>query len=570
MKRKIFALSILLFFLPAWAQAVSFAIVDYSMTVSIGADGVADFAEDIAYDFEGEYNGLLMAIKLEVDAPLSDLRILVDGDVALTQVDALVGQTNTFVAEEKNGELSIRAYTPGNGDSRTYHITYRKEGFAKRYQDKGYIDRILFSAVNEYQKASFTVTLPGHETEKIHAVAQGGVGNDSFSISNGVISFPSCSVQAGQSLSVAISFPAEWLSEAQIIPSSLLEMQEAQDALDRKAQQDVEAGEQILRYTLLGGLLVYLIGFSMALRKQKKAYGWQKRVVSTVDEPLLSSIPAAIAELFYAKSVSSNALCATLMELAGQGFLTMRSEDGDTCFSIAPSSGDSPHWPHQSKLVEWLFENRQTLRIEDLNAGEDEAAANAFVTRYAQWKASVTQDAAEAGWLYRNGLKRVLLATASLVLGLFLALMLIGMRDGLISALTALVAVAFSYRFATLRRLSDEGEKRLAVLKGFLLNYQDLLTQDPSAVLGRVPLAFALGYIKPVAEWIDRHGNPPETAFAGNAPVWIFSGWHQTILGMERSAREAQSYNAGVAHDGSGSGGGAFTGGGGGSSHGAW
>ncbi len=576
MRRMIFAVGMALLFLPAWAQAV-FSVEDYSMVIQVGADGAADFVEEFAYEFSGEYNGMLIAVHLDADVPLSNLRVFVDDDVELTQVDALEGTVNTFAAEGKGAELSIRAYTPGNGGNRVFRVTYRKEEFAKRYQDGGYIGRTIHSAVKEFEEGDCALSLPGVKNALGLPGAKGGLLDGAVSISDGIAVFsPTPGKEgmmlspvydgAGQMLSLALSLPAELLSDAPVIPSSLEETKEIQQAMEIKAWQDAKEGERILRYTFIGALFAYFIGFLIVLRKQGKTYGYQRKLKPSMHWPMYSDTPAAIAELLCAKGVSSNALCATLMELADQGFLTMRSEAGDISFAKVESPPKSPRWRHQSLLLEdWLFDDRPFLWIRDLSVGEDEAKASAFVARYAQWKAVVMEDAVNAGWLYNNGMKRGLLSLASFVLGVFLALMMFSAGDPVLSRFAACALVAalgLSGHFLALNRLSADGSNRVAAFQGFLRSYENLLSKEPGAVLSRVPLLFALGAMKTVARWIDQHGNPPEGAFAGKTPVWIFQGWQQSALNMERSALEAQSYNAGIAHGGVGKGNNGFAGGG--------
>ncbi len=574
MKRILSALLIALLLLPACALAVSFEITDYAMDVQVEPDGAAAFDESIVYAFDGEYNGMLMTIRYEGDAVPDGLRILVDGDTELTRVAALEGTPNTYVAEAENGKLSIRAYTPGSDDTRAYRVLYRKADFAKRYEDSAYIDQTLLIPESVYQRAAFRLALPGPADEVAELLVSGTAFSD-YTVRDGVISFAPRRVSEGENIFVRVPFPAEWLPDAPVIPTRLADVLAARQAEEQAAREQAEAQRRTAQYTLLTALAVYVVLFFFSFRKQMKAYGLRRRVDPVTDNALLDGTPVAVAQLLKQKVVSASAFTASLMELAGMGVLTMRTDadKGDTCFTLADAGAKKDTlWRHQAELIAWLFDGTGELWMASLDAGGDERAAKTFNQKYNEWKNRVRADTVEAGWLFANGTKRFLLAFLSLALGVLLALSLFGLSGTELPALlAAIAAIAFCVGFARLRRLSDEGERRVAALDGFLENYGDVLARDPGVIIGRAPLAMALSYMKPLADWIDSNSELSDDAFPGGSPPWVYVGWHHAAMSMERTARDAQNHNAGVEQGDMGSaGGGGSTGGGGGSSHGAW
>lgn len=577
MKRGLILL-LLLCLLPVAAGAASFSITDYAMDITVEADGAGLFTETLTYAFDDEYNGILVTIRHAGGVGFFDLAIY-EGERALDLVDRLDGVPYTYTAETKGERTDITVYAPGSGDTRTFTIAYRMGGLARRYRDAARINQVLFRAERDYKKAVFTLTLPGTDAAQVQPFVHGALYGSQIGSSNGKLTFGPSALEAGDIVEVQVLFPEGWIPEARTIDSDIVQdalavEREIDEAAARKAAEEA-ALNRALTIGFTVGLGVYAIAFLLVFFAMRGRYGLKGPIASVTDEAMLSSIPAAMAQVLRDKAVSSAGLVATLMELAERGVLSMRSEKEDTGFTLTGDT-DSP-LPYQRQLVKWLFADGDTLWINSLDAGDDYKAAQKFTNHYNRFKSLVVEDVQDAGWTFKNGGMRFGLAGASLVLGLFLALMLIGLEASLLlSMLSALLGVLFCILFTRLRRLTDEGEARLGAINGFIENYRDKLEQDPRTVLGHAPLLMALGYLEPMAEWIDRHPNAGYDPYWDNTPVWIYAGWHQSMRHMDRTAREAQSHNARVqdpkVSDNSGSGGGGgFSGGsGGGSSHGAW
>ncbi len=573
---KLFLIVLLLVVLPVCASAASFRLADYRMDIAVETDGAGLFTETLTYGFDGEYNGILMTIRHK-DVSYSQLRIYGDNGEEYTLVDALDGVPGTYTAVTENDKTEIKVFSPGYNGNRVFTVTYRIGGFALRYRDTARINYMLLQAKDHYDNAIFTITLPGSDSERIEPFFHGAVRQDMLRVRGGVIDIASDWLDDGNKVEVQALFPAEWLPDAKVIDQDIYQealdieariVREAEAAAERAAQL-----EKTMRASMLVALGVYIGGFTAAFYVQRSKYGLSYPILSTMDDVMLRGIPAAAAQILRDKQVSSSGLSATLLELTERGALTMRTEDGDTYFT--PALRPAGLWPHQEVLLDWLFADGQELCLGALDVREDYPQALEFNKNYGAWKTRVQDDVYAQDWQFKNGGKRFMLSLSAVVLGLALSMALLRL-DTLIPALVNLpLTVLFGVLFAKLRRLTDEGEKRLATLNGFVETYQDLLETNPSSVLGRAPLIMALGYMKPLATWVDEHPAYSEPSF-DYAPIWMASAWHHSMMDMDRTVREAQSHNASAqdpnsSDSGSSGGGGGFSGGsGGGSSHGAW
>lgn len=566
----------LLCLLPAAALGVSFEIVDYTMDIAVGADGAGQYTETLVYTFDEAYNGIRISIRHDDLLTLQDIAIYTDGDVLLEEVDDLDGVPYTYVSEKTAGATNLGIFAPGGEGERTFRITYRIGGLAQRYQDTGRINQVLHSSETDYGRASFRITLPGQDDTQIDAFVHGDVlPEEAISLAQGVLWLGPVSIAPGDRIEVQVLFPQAWLSDAPMVDADMreealaMEARIVADAAAEAARQERLA--QILVYATLGALAVYAVVFLVIFLSMRRKYGLKHPIQPVTDESLLAGMAAAEAEALHTGSVTSRALAATLLELADRGALTMEMTEEDTCFAYAYQPDGLA--PHQVMLLDWLFEGRDTLCVSQLDAGEDYQAANAFTQQYNAWKTRVQQDVRARGWVFANDSKRWGALLGALLTGLIIAGSLL--RSGLwpLAIVVLLLAILFAVVFGRIRRLTDAGEAQVAAMDGFIANYQDRLAQDARTVLGHTPLLMALGYLEPLADWLDAHPQALDEHYMDTLPYWAYAGWHHSMLDMDRHVREAQSHNAGTQNAGEGgsgsSGGGGFSGGSGGSSHGA-
>lgn len=576
MKRSAIWLLLLLLYLPVCAGATSFTIPSYTLDVDIQPDGAGYYEETLVYDFDGTYNGLLADIGHRGGLTLTDLRVYVDDGIEVERVDRLDGVPYTYVATTEDEITSIQAYVPGGAGERRLLLTYRIGGLAQRYLDTARINHVLLNSESVLESVTVRIALPGREDAAVDAFVHGAMDEEQLAIANGVITLGPSRVAARHLLEVDILFPAQWLPDARIIQTDMREEALAVEAQIREERAAAAAEEeriaQLISVGILVALAVYLVVYTLLFFRLRARYGLKHAIIPTTDDALLDGISAAEAQQLKQDAVTSNGLSATLMELTGRGVLAMEQTEDDTCFTLLTRPADL--LKHQEFLLDWLFEDRQTVCVQSFDAGDDTQAAQHFTNQYNAWKGWVRQGVLDRGWLYPNGGARMGALFSALFLALALAFFLL--RNGLwiLAVPTIAIAVLYTFLFSRIRKMTDEGERYLAAIDGFVQNYADMLTTRPEAVLGRAPLIMALGYMEPLAEWIDQSTYTADDTVWSDAPVYMYyAGWHHSLVTMDRHINEAQSHNVGTqseSSDSSSSGGGFSGGSGGGNSFGAW
>lgn len=569
----------LLCLLPVSAGAASFSIPEHVMEVDVQPDGAGLFEETLTYQFDGSYNGMLLTLRHK-EVSLTDLRLFVDGDTELERVDALDGVPYTYTAETERDATSVRAYAPGGSGQRVFRISYRIGGFARRYQDTARINYVFIHSETALDSFRLRIRLPGEDGGAIEPFVHGAMDAGQMTLVGGLLTLGPGRIAANSPLELDILFPQAWLSQARTIQSDMREEALAQEAqIAEDAAQAAAKRAQLARtltLSLIAGLALYAVASTAWYLRQRRRYGTQSHILPTMDDALLDRTPVAEAQFLRQNSVSASGMTATLLQLADQGVLGMYVENGDTLFTYnyAP-----PDWlvPHQRKLLDWLFAREDILHLEDLDVGSNQTAAKTFMSNYNAWKNQVIQDTRDQDLTYDNRFSRYASIVGIPLVGLVLFVLLL--RSGLwpLAIPCAVLAAGFAMLFGRIRGLTDSGEALLAAIEGFRLNYEDRLAENPDSVLRRAPLVMALGYMRPLADWMDAHRYDYETdPYLDDAPVyWDCPSWQHNLLYLEKTVREAQSHNAAIEHgesdSASSSSDSGFSGGsGGGNSYGAW
>lgn len=574
MKKPVLWLLLLLLALPIHAQAVSYEITDYRMEIEIQTDGAGYFKETIVYDFDSTHNGFLATIRHEDTTQMTGLELIADNTIPMQLVEALNGEPYTYAIELTNEGTAIQAYAPGGKGTRTLAIHYSMAGIAHRYQDTARLNRMLLSGGAEYKNATAQITLPGNNASEIQAFVHGGMQADRLDVSGGVVTLGPAPIAENSWLETDIIFPQQWLSSARTIELPMLESILAQEAeIERELaeqQQRAEERARAMATAILAAFAVYAIAAVVLFFIMKGKYGLRHAIRPVLDEGLLADMTAAEAQVLKEGAASASGMSATLLELVEAGALQMDASSMDTRFTLLDRR--KTRAAHQSLLLDWLFATSDTFRTSQLDTEDAETAA-AFTEKYNAWKGQVQKDVLANGWLFANRSVRSLCLVGVPCIGLALSFFLL--RNGLwqIAVPGILLSLLTGFAFSRIRKRTDTGDAHLAAIDGFLLSYEDKLATSPESILSHTPLVMALGYLAPLADWLD--ANPTYTSSYDDPlfSYWMYSNWHHSMVNTDRSIREAQSNNARIVSESSSSsssGGDISSGGSGGSSHGAW
>ncbi len=542
---------------------VEYSIENYSMDVFVQPDGSAQITERLLYDFDGEYNGILSQFDTDGIDGIEDFHVFIDEE-KMTLVDEMTYISNTYTVTEDGSLAEIRIYSPGEDDVRVVSYEYTMLGLANRYEDTGMILRKFIGENNDVALKNAVVTVYFPEQGDIQAFVHGSMDERHILIREDSVRFGPETIHSGNSVEMRLLFPAEWISDAPLSEGLMLDaaLAEEERLVREAAALAVRLRNAKYIFTAAYSLVFFLIWLALT-----KKYGLKNRLHDTPDPGRLTNYPAAFATVAADDAPDTDALSGTLMELTGKGILRMESQGDDLLF-VKQTDDQTGLYPHQKKLIDWLFAAGDALFLSSLNAGDDYRRAQTFETGYGAYCAQVTADMIENKLKYRNSGLIITVNALIILLGLAGAggILLTGGSEMFLGFIVAAMLCFLLYLMNRIRRLTNEGER-------LQIDADALRQTDLSAscdLLHFLPYYTALGMTEPLVTAIDAM-NADDTATDDSIPVFLYAGWHHSLRTLSASMRETHQHNASIPDpDASSSShsGGSSNGGGGG--HGAW
>ncbi len=555
----IISVLLLLLACPALADA-EYSITNYSMLAEVQPDGSAEITETLAYDFDGEYNGILSLFDTDGIDGIEDFTVTIDGAV-MTLVDEMTYIENTYTVTEVSDDLfEVRVYSPGKNNRRLVTYEYTMEGLARRYADTGMIHRKLIGENSSVTLHNATVVLVFPGNEPVKAFVHGAMDTSHIKQDEGFLTIGPENVRPGSSVEVRLLFPEEWLSASTVINEPMYK--QAIDEEARRTEEDLLRAERTenAKYILTAA---YLIVFFALWSLMAKKYGLKGRLHETPDPNRVLNYPAAFLTAALEDEADTDALTGTLMELVADGSILMEPEGEGLIFKrvIADTSG---LYPHQAALIDWLFDERDSFLLSDLNAGTDYERAQQFETGYNRYVSAVSKDMLSAGLRFKNDGQRITLNALIILLGAMGTggVLLAGKPNILLGVLLGASLFVLISLMSRVRRLTDEGERLRADTEAF----REAGVAGASVMNGAVSCYAALGMTEPLIGAMETFSSD---APSDDMPVWMYTGWYYSLHQLNSSMRDTHHHNASIPNPNASSSSSSASGGGGGG-HGAW
>ncbi len=546
----------------AFADA-EYSISNYAMEISVLPDGSAEVKETLIYEFDGEYNGILSLFDTDGIDGIEDFRVYADGE-EVRPVEKMEYERNTYTAEEDGSLTEVRVYSPGRSGTRLFAYEYTMTGLADRYEDAGMILRKFIGENNSVSLQNAVVTVQFPEAGEVRAFVHGGMNESHIVCGENSVSFGPATVYPDSSVEMRILFPAEWipdapLKEGGIVDAALAEEQRLIEEAARRAE--------LIRTAKYVFAAAYILGFFLIWLALVKKYSLKGRFHETPDIRRMTALPAAFASYAVEGAADTDSLSGTLMELVQRGIVRMENADGDVLFTLLDRSADGLY-PHQQKLISWLFDECDSFSLSALNAGDDYDRAHAFESGYNSYCNQVAADMAAHSLRFKNDGVRITANAFLIILGALGTgfILMAGKANIALGMATALMMFLLLFLMSKIRALTDDGER----LQAAALDLKSRPVAQDGGMLDLLPWYTALGMTEPLVEAVERI--PADDHSSGNyLPLYLYAGWHHSLHTLSRSMRDTHHHNASVpdpnASSSSGSSGGSNGGGGG---HGAW
>ncbi|HSM86914.1 MAG TPA: DUF2207 domain-containing protein, partial [Candidatus Limnocylindrales bacterium] len=159
--------------MPAWAR--SYRVASFDSTIHVHADGSADVAEKITFDFMGQFQGVYRDIPVNYPGPKGSNYSLF---VSVHGVTDESGSNLRFEQRKSGDYLKLKIFVPGASDStRTVNIEYTASDATKFFEDH---DEFYWNVTgNDWlvpiQSASATIYFPENTSGSLKVQAYQGV-----------------------------------------------------------------------------------------------------------------------------------------------------------------------------------------------------------------------------------------------------------------------------------------------------------------------------------------------------------------------------------------------------------
>jgi len=286
-KRKHIVLTLLLFLVllipgvKVDASSGYYSVDKFHITVDILENGDAVVLEELHYNFEGEFNGILRDIDYSRTSGLRDLTVSVlEGGVLKPFEEAYSGSAYTYEVDDTGSLKKLKIYERSRYEKKTFYIGYTLTNVAEKYNDVATFNRKIIDSgwSIPLKDISIQITIPeGASREELRVFAHGPLTGASEIVDERTFFFtvPSLNQQFVETLVV---FPRQLIpsstnifdrdelaaileNEGNLAEEANRRREEAQEALRREEQRKnmEKTSRPLFGAGILGGLASILI-----------------------------------------------------------------------------------------------------------------------------------------------------------------------------------------------------------------------------------------------------------------------------------------------------------------------
>ena len=161
--RMIIGLFLIIFMLPsvqAFGSQGHFGVSEFNINVEILENGDAVVLEEITYDFDGDFNGVLRDIDYTRTSGLKDLTVGVLEGGNITYFNESFGAGDYVYELDDTGELAkLKIYEPSNYEKKTFYIGYTLVNVAEKYNDIGIFNRKIIDSGWSVPLSNITINI---------------------------------------------------------------------------------------------------------------------------------------------------------------------------------------------------------------------------------------------------------------------------------------------------------------------------------------------------------------------------------------------------------------------------
>ncbi len=529
-------------FLNTYANNRYYEVSQFDMTVDVLENGNAQISEEITYDFNGDFNGILRNIDSNRTDGVENIEVFVrEGNEFVPFSEANGGSEYTYELTNDGEVRNLKIYEKSSNEQKTFKINYTLINVAEKYQDIGILNRKMIDSGWDVPISNITITMTipeGATKEEVKVFAHGPLTGESIIVDGRTFVFKAPYL-SGQFLETLVIFPPELINsstnvfnevklpqileneqkladEANQIREEAIKEQEAQresERLAREAQLKRERREKASRPVFFGGIGAAIIALVSMFRK------FSKEVKPTFEGEYYRELPedyspAVMSYLLTKGKTRDDDIMATILDLTRKKVinLTPVTVERESFFRKKDEESFRLTWrdkekvnqllPHEKFLAEWFLDDlggSDGLVLDELETiVKKQKNALTFQKDYEYFKAKVKDTGEQQKFFAPNNLSGakiyVLIALFLLVIGVggslflqsFFAIVVAFLGGAILLGLLALNFV---------RKLSLKGAEHTAMwnaFKKFLLDFSNMKEAEvPSLVIWEHYLVYA-------------------------------------------------------------------------------
>lgn len=618
----IIGLFLLMFVFPgfqAFGSQGYYEVSEFNLNVDILENGDAVVMEEITYDFDGDFNGVLRDIEYTKTSGLKDLTVGVKEGENITYFTESTGSGAYVYELEDTGKFAnLTIHEPSNDEKKTFYIGYTLVNVAEKYNDIGIFNRKIIDKgwSVPLNNITITITIPeGAAKEDLKVYAHGPLTGESEIVDERTFLFTVPSFN-DEYIETLVIFPPELISastnvfEKDELQNILENEQDLADEANKTREEAIREQEELLEREerekasrpIFGALIAAALG-SIFVMFRKFTRELKPEFMGDYYRELPEDYsPAVMTYLLTKGRTKDDDIIATLLDLARKKvvkLIPMKIESGlifkkeEDTFEITWLNKEklSGLLPHEEFLATWFIDEiggGKGLVLDDLEKiVKKQKVAIQFQKDYEYFKAKVKDTAEKQQFFAPNklqGAKVFVLIGIGLILGGLAGVLLLGsfIAMGLIVLGGVLLFGLISVNF--IRKYSRRGVEHRAMweaFKKFLQDFSNLKDAEiPSLVIWEHYLVYAtsLGVADEVIDQLPKVftetdlSNPDLTYMGGYRSFSSFyllnSSFNNTMSKVSSAVSSAQiassSKSSGGGFGGGFSGGSSGGGGGGG------
>ncbi len=416
-----FLLLVLLIFTSP-VHAKDYSIPQLQIEVQINEDGSLRIMEHRTYVFDGEFSWANYKLPKNGFSAISNIQV---SEVGKNFTNLNTEEPHTFLVEESKDAFNIKWFYNAENERRVFTISYTLDGAIVTGPEWSEFFWNYAAAGREKSTDQITILVQLPQTlpnSSLHSwVREPAWEIESNYLDNG-FQFTGSDISRAQAVIIRTVFPTSVFDENSINitnPDFSLAWAQNQEANYRKQKQE-QAAEQERKLMFGIDAVVILMGLSiLAYVFFYRKYGARHKINLSQNESLMipgRQKPASIGWLLMHRIVSGNHVTATLLDLARQGYLTIKEEEPEQeKWYSTKKSGFEVHPTEkvpETNMTEWekrlldFVTSRVTKEghvIEDIFKFSDSEVSKWF----SEWKKSVEEYCMSKGWIDKSSYKGV-------------------------------------------------------------------------------------------------------------------------------------------------------------------